>query len=139
MDYKQKYLKYKKKYVELKNKIGSSLGNDVVNNAVNNIVNIPNVIQSVLNINPQHLQDRKRQLEQVGYFGNDPLNRPNRPVNFFPPNPEEGRPIRRQWGVLNSIEEEDADNERKRYLLENHYKVNWGMDNLPPSWWPFNS
>ena len=131
MDYKQKYLKYKKKYLDLK---GSSRGYEN-----NNVVDMNIVIQNVLNLNQQELDRRRQVLRNNPFvFGNmDPLQRPARPINFFPPNPEAGRALQRQWAHIVAAEEEQADDARKRYLLEHHYKVNW--DTYPQSWWPFNN
>ena len=41
--------------------------------------------------------------------------------------------ITRSWAVIDSIEEENANEERRDYLVRNHKKVGWCGN--PPSWW----
>ena len=134
MDYKQKYLKYKRKYIKLK---GSSIrnGNEDVNEDPNydmNNFNLDAIIQNVLNINEAELNRRRAILRNANFGPNipDPLNRPDRP-----PDPRE----RLRRGLMNLIREdvEDADDETKRFLLDNYTSVNYLRDH-PPSWWPFN-
>ena len=129
MDYKQKYLKYKRKYIKLK---GSSIRNG------NEGVDMNIIIQNVLNINEAELERRRAILRNADDAddaddanGRDPLNRPDKPPD---PRPEG---LRRAWGILRREDEEQVNDERKIYLLNNYYMANWGMH--PPSWWPFNT
>ena len=144
MDYKQKYLKYKRKYLELKNSSGRGYGNHFVRNVnedpnydMNNF-NLDAIIQNVLNINEAELERRRAILRNADDAddaddanGRDPLNRPDKPPD---PRPEG---LRRAWGILRREDEEQVNDERKIYLLNNYYMANWGMH--PPSWWPFNT
>ena len=134
-DYYKKYLKYKKKYLDLKGGVIDDVPMNIENN---DVVNMNQIIQQVLNMNEQQLINKRNILRNQYFVADvDPLNRRDRPINFIPPDPEAGRLLRRQWASINPEEEENADNERKRYLLDHHFKVNW--TGIPPSWWPFNS
>jgi hypothetical protein len=138
MDYKEKYLKYKRKYLELKNSYGRGYGNHFVGNVndnpnygMNNF-NLDAIIQNVLRLNDAELNRRRAILRNANFGPNipDPLNRPDKP-----PDPRPG-PVRRAWAIMRREDDEQVNDERKIYLLNNYYLANWG--DRPPSWWPFN-